>query len=176
MAGAKPGPLTSTPAAVSCLMASLTMSLVHDVSSGALVSTVAPSRFFVPVAVATIRSHAAVSRTPTPPAAGQMSLFTSFICHSWWLAPSSEPLLTTRSAHAWALSRQYAQPCSAPRTKAIAFTAVRRVGETGLVGPDGVLAHADALGLVGDDVGAPPGVYSSPVSGLTASSTCAYSL
>ena len=64
------------------------------------------------IAICTVRSHAAGSIMPTPFAAGQISLLISFICQSWWLAPSFEPFATTMSTHSWTLSRQYAQPWS----------------------------------------------------------------
>src|SRR3954471_20445142 len=60
--------------------------------------------------MSTVCFQAASSTTPMPPVDGQISLFTSFICQSWWLLPSLEPLATTRSRHFSALSRQYAQP------------------------------------------------------------------
>ena len=102
-------------------MASLTMSFVHASASGAFVSTVAPSRFFVPLAMSTVRCQAASSMTPTPFAAGQMSLLTSFTCHSWWLLPSFDPLATTMSRHCSTLSRQNAQPWSEAFTNAMAW-------------------------------------------------------
>ena len=114
--------------------------------------------------------------TPMPFSAGQMSLLTSFICHSWCEAPSVEPLATTMSRHASTLSRQYAQPLIDAFTKAIAWPQYSGSARRRLVGPDGVLQHADAVFLVGRSTLRSSGVYSSPVSGFTASSTCAYSL
>ena len=82
-----------------------------------------------------------------------MSLLISFICHSWWLAPSFDPAATTMSRHASALSRQYAQPSIDAATNR---TAVSRYASSDVqlrgVGPDGVLQHADADFLVRDDV------------------------
>jgi hypothetical protein len=60
------------------------------------------------------------SMTPTPSGDGQMSLLTSFICHSWWLAPSLEPFATTMSRQLSGLSRQYTQPASEPATNLVA--------------------------------------------------------
>ena len=103
------------------------MGLLDDVvgerlSSGAAVSTVAPSRFGVLWAISTVRSHAAWSMKPMPLSAGHISLLTSFICHSWWLSPSCEPAATTMSRHASALSRQYAQPSNEAARKRTAMS------------------------------------------------------
>jgi hypothetical protein len=75
-------------------------------ASGAFVMTVAPSAFFVSIATCTVWSQAASSTMPIPFSDGQISLLISFICQSWWLAPSLEPLATTMSRHFSALSRQ----------------------------------------------------------------------
>ena len=40
-----------------------------------------------------------------PLADGQISLFTSLVCHCWWLTPSCEPAAVTIAATASALSR-----------------------------------------------------------------------
>src|SRR5919107_2605472 len=82
--------------------------------SGCFVSTVSPTWFFVVRDRSTVCLQAASSIRPTPADDGQISLLTSFICQSWWLLPSLEPLATTRSRHDSALSRQYAQPLSVP--------------------------------------------------------------
>ena len=107
----KPEPTTSTPSPFSVSSALVTYSLVNASASGCLVSTVAPSAFLACSATCTVRSHAAWSIVPTPPAGdGQISLLISLTCHSWWLAPSFEPAFTTMSRHDSGLSRQYAQP------------------------------------------------------------------
>ena len=127
------------------------MSLVKAPSVGGAVSTVAPSRFGVFWAISTVRSHAASSMMPMPFSAGQMSLLTSFICHSWWLSPSCEPAATTMSRQASGLSRQYAQPWIDAASEADGDVAVGLVGlQPRRVGPDRVLQHADADLLVGD--------------------------
>jgi hypothetical protein len=75
------------------------------------VRTVCPSAFTAVRATRTVCAHAASSIVPAPSGGdGQISLFTSLICHSWWLAPSVEPALTTMSRHSSTLSRQYAHP------------------------------------------------------------------
>ncbi len=99
-------PFVSTPRSPSFCSASFTMSFVQAPSVGGAVSTVAPSRFWVLMAMSTVRFHAASSITPTPASAGQISLLISFICQSWWLLPSFDPLATTMSRHSSTLSRQ----------------------------------------------------------------------
>ncbi|OLT20719.1 hypothetical protein BJF78_09085 [Pseudonocardia sp. CNS-139] len=88
--------------------------LVYASGSGSWVSTVWPSAFTAVRATPTVCCHAASSTTPIPSGEGQMSLFTSLTCQSWWLAPSVDPAATTRSRHCSTLSRQYAQPSSEP--------------------------------------------------------------
>src|SRR3954451_1879293 len=84
--------------------------LVYASESGCFVRTVLPSWFLVCSDWSTVRCQAAGSTMPIPFGDGQISLFTSFICQSWWLAPSLEPLATTMCRHFSGLSRQYAQP------------------------------------------------------------------
>jgi hypothetical protein len=104
--GAKSAPVVSTPRSSSAASASVTMSFVNASADGGAVITVAPSRFGVLCAISAARSQAAWSMKPTPLVAGQISLLISFICHSWWLLPSLEPLATTMSRQASTLSRQ----------------------------------------------------------------------
>ena len=83
---------------------------------------------------------------PMPSGDGQISLLTSFIIHSWCVAPSVEPAAVTMSAHSSGLSRQYVQPWIDAATKRVAWSlysgsSARRAG----IGPDGVLQHADAV-------------------------------
>ena len=59
--GVNPSPVVSMPMSLRSVSARLTMSFVYAPSVGSAVSTVAPSRFGVSIAICTVRSHAAAS-------------------------------------------------------------------------------------------------------------------
>ena len=112
-----------------------------------------------------------------PSVDGQISLLISFICHSWWLAPSFEPAATHDVAARLGVVAAVRPALDRGGDEAGGDVLVRRVAvEPAGVGPDRVLQHADADVLVADTTLKSSGVYSSPVSGFSASSTWAYSL
>src|SRR4051794_25364854 len=125
--------------------------------------------------MSTVCFQSASSTTPIPFFDGQISLLTSFICQSWWLLPSLEPLATTRSRHFSGLSRQNAQPL---------IVAVRNFTVCCWYAVSfslSVFAHTESCSM--DDpfcfqsmIEKSSGVYSLSVVGFLASSSWAYSL
>ena len=62
------------------------------------------------LAIVAVRVNALAFITPTPPAAGQISLLISFVCHVWCPLPRSVPFFSTIAVQAVTLSRQNAHP------------------------------------------------------------------
>src|SRR3954454_12973434 len=106
---------------------------------------------------------------------GQINLLISFICHSWCVAPSLDPLATTMSRQSSGLSRQYAQPCSEPLTNAIACPqyagSPRRSWSAQMASCSMPTPSCSYETTLRSD-----GWYNAPVAEFLASSTCAYSL
>ena len=113
---------------------------------------------------------------PIPLVEGQISLLTSLVIHSWWLTPRVDPAAVTIPAAPSGSAMTSAQPRMAPLISLVAVSAYA-----------GSLERRSVLAQIASWSIAVPtsfqsiteksaGWYSFPVSGLTASSSCAYSL
>ena len=112
---------------------------------------------------------------PMPSSAGQISLLISFICHSWWLSRRSGLGVDHDVMASFRVVEQNAQPSMEAATKRVATltyaSSPSRAPSAQIAScsmPTPISSYEMTLRS--------SGVYSSPVCGFSASSTCAYSL